>query len=123
MDQQARSLWLSMILYRDDISRLGVGHSALLHGCRLGTRFRQVKSSEAIGDRRLIVYEQLDPVTYRARPSDDVPALVTSFKNDIWTVVGTGHPYRRYYVYVAPTPDHPMVVPQLLSVYALMYYL
>jgi hypothetical protein len=122
-DKPTRSLWLSMVLYRDDLSRLDLSHSALLRGCRLDHRFREVKSSEAIGDRPLIVYEQLAPMTYAARPSDVVPALVASLKNDLWTVVGSSPPYRRYYVYVAPTPEHPTVLPQLLSVYAVMYYL
>ena len=122
-DRTARSLWLSLVLFRDDLSRLGLSNSALLGGCRLDTRFRQVKSSEAIGDRRLICYEQLAPMAYAARPSDVVPALVASLKNDLWTVVGASPPYRRYYVYVAPPIEHPTVLPQLLSIYAVMYYL
>jgi hypothetical protein len=122
-DRGARSLWLSMVLYRDDLSRLGLGHSALLNGCRLDDRFRQVNSNEAVGDRQLIFYEQLAPMAYAARPSDVVPALVASLKNDLWTVVGASPPYRRYYVYVAPTIEHPTVLPQLLSIYAVMFYL
>jgi hypothetical protein len=122
-DRAARSIWLSLVLFRDDLSRLDLSHSAVLRGCRLDSRFREVNSSEAVGERPLMVYEQLAPLTYGARPSDSVPSLVGSLKNDLWTVVGTNPPYRRYYVYVAPTPEHPTVVPQLLSVYALMYYL
>jgi hypothetical protein len=52
-----------------------------------------------------------------------VPALVESLKNALWTVVGASPPYRRYYVYVAPANEHPTVLPQLLSIYALTYYL
>jgi hypothetical protein len=122
-DRGTRSLWLSMVLFADDLSRLGLSHSALLQGCRLDTRFREVASTEAVGDRRLIVYEQLVPLAYAARPSDVVPALVANLKNDLWTVVGASPPYRRYYLYVAPAAERPAVVPQLLSVYALMYYL
>jgi hypothetical protein len=122
-DRAARSIWLSLVRFRDDLSRLDLSHSAVLRGCRLDSRFREVNSSEAVGERPLMVYEQLAPLTYGARPSDSVPSLVGSLKNDLWTVVGANAPYRRYYIYVAPTPEHPTVVPQLLSVYALMYYL
>jgi YaaC-like Protein len=122
-DKSAKALWLSIVLYRDDLSRLGLSHSGLLQGCRLDNRFRKVKSSEMIGGRPLIMYEQLIPTPYAARPSDVVPALVTSLKRDLWTVVGSSPPYRRYYVYDAPPAEQQAVLPQLLSVYALMYYL
>ena len=36
--------------------------------------------------------------------------------------VATVTPYRRYYVYLAPPAEHPFVLPQLLSIYALVYY-
>jgi hypothetical protein len=122
-DRAARSLWLSLLLYRDDLTRLDLSNSGLLLNSQLDHRFQQVKWTEKIDDRRLLCYEQLAPLTYAARPSDAVPALVASLKNDLWTIVGASPPYRRYYVYVAPPNEHPIVLPQLLSIYAVMFYL
>lgn len=52
-----------------------------------------------------------------------MPTLVDSVKNSLWATVGASPPYRRYYVYTAPANERPGVLPQLVSVYALMYYL
>ena len=37
--------------------------------------------------------------------------------------VSTVTPYRRYYVYLCPPAERPALLPQLLSIYAISYYL
>ena len=41
----------------------------------------------------------------------------------LWATVLAAEPYRKYYVYLAPAAERPAVLPQLLSIYAVMYYL
>lgn len=44
-------------------------------------------------------------------------------KRRIWVTVNSSQPYRRYYAYMAPVSEHGAVLPQLLSIYAITYYL
>lgn len=44
-------------------------------------------------------------------------------KRRIWVTVNSSQPYRRYYAYLAPPAEQAEVLPQLLSIYAITYYL
>lgn len=122
-DAAQHLLWTVVNIFEDDLTRLGVAHSQLLRGTGLHGRFREVASAEMIGDRRLLKFEQIAPITYNHRPSDRVPALVREIKHDLWSNVLSVPPYRKYYVYIAPTAERPFVIPQLASILALFYYL
>lgn len=119
----AHNLWIVFNLFEDDLTRLGIAHAELLRGAGLVGRFREVTSNEVIDGRRLLKFEQTNPTNYNHRPSDAVPALVHGVKHDLWSNVLSVPPYRKYYVYVAPNPDRPFVLPQLASIFALFYYL
>jgi hypothetical protein len=75
-----------------------------------------------VGDRRLLKFEQITPIAYNHRPSDKVPDVVRGVKHDLWSNVLSVPPYRKYYVYVAPTAERAYVLPQLASILALFYY-
>ena len=49
--------------------------------------------------------------------------LVKSVRDYLWVTVASVPPYRRYYLYLAPTADHAQLLPQLLSIYAVTFYL
>jgi hypothetical protein len=118
-----RSLWLVLNIFEDDLTRLGVTHNQATQGAGLQGRFREVASNEMVGQRRLLKFEQLNPVIYNHRPSDRVPQLVDTIKHDVWANVLSFPPYRKYYVYVAPNVERPFVLPQPISVLAFFYYL
>jgi hypothetical protein len=124
--KQAKTLWLSTFFVADDLTRLGLTQDGLLTGSRLDGSFRVVKCDEP-WERPLICFEQRAPVAYTGRPSDKIPELVAVVKHELWAIVGASPPYRRYYVYMLPATALPgeraAVLPQILSVYALMYYL
>ncbi len=122
-DKAAKKLWLCLYLLSDDLSRLVVTHERLLSGSRLDGLFREVKCSEKVDNRPVICLEQVAPLDYTHRAADAIPDLVRTIRQLLWTIVSSSPPYRRYYLYPAPVAEHDQVLPQLLSAYAIMYYL
>lgn len=118
-----KQIWLLLYLFADDLTRLGVSHKRLLQESQLAGKFREVKTERSVQGRRLICFEQTQPLAYSHRASDEVANLVADVKRFLWATVASVPPYRRYYVYLAPPAEHGEVLPQLLSIYAITYYL
>jgi len=118
-----KEIWLRLYCFADDLQRLELGHQDLLVRARLASDFRQVKCSATVSGRRLLCFEQIHGVAYGHRPSDKVADVVGAIKSRIWTTVSIVPPYRRYYLYPAPVAEHGEVIPQLLSIYAMAFYL
>lgn len=122
-DSANKEIWLSIDIFADDLTRLGVTHTQLLSEARLSGKFREVQTKANVKGRKLIRFEQIRQRSYTHRSSDEVPRLVADLKPMLWTIVASVQPYRRYYVYLAPAAEHVQVLPQLLSIYAISYYL
>lgn len=122
-DPHSRALWLVLNFFEDDLTRLGITHAALLDNTGLRASFREVLSTEDDNSRRMLKFEQLVPLDYNHRPSDEVPNLVTTIKHDLWANVLSVPPYRKYYVYVPPPAERVSVLPQVASIFAFFYYL
>ncbi len=122
-DATSKEIWLSIDIFADDLTRLSVSHTQLLKEARLVGKFREVQMTAKIKGRKLIRFEQIQPRSYTHRSSDEVPNLVADIKPMLWTTVASVPPYRRYYVYLAPVAEHGQVLSQLLSIYAITYYL
>jgi hypothetical protein len=119
----SETLWLNIYLFEDDMTRLGVTHKRLLQESGLVTDFHQVNCSAKIGSRELICFQQTNTTRYTHRPSDEVLNLVTATRHRLWVTVASVRPYRRYYLYLAPAAESAAVLPQLLSIYAITFYL
>ncbi|MFZ2656074.1 MAG: YaaC family protein [Victivallales bacterium] len=122
-DSTRKEIWLSIDIFADDLTRLSVSHAKLLKEARLFGKFQEVKTEAKIKGRKLVRFEQLQPRNYSHRASDEVANLVADIKPMLWTTVASVSPYRRYYVYLAPVAEHDQILPQLLSIYAITYYL
>lgn len=122
-NKSAQTLWLNLYFFEDDLKRLGVTHKRLLSESRLSSGFRQVRTTRKIGGRELVCFEQIATVAYQHRPSDEVHQLVASVRPYLWVTVATIPPYRRYYAYLAPIAEHPSLLPQILSIHAITFYL
>ena len=122
-DRTTNQVWIDLVFVADDLTRLGITHKKLLDEARLTGSFREVKSDEFFEGRRLIRFEQMTKTNYTHRASDEIQSLVESVKANIWVTVNAAQPYRRYYVYLAPALEAAEVLPQILSVYAITYYL
>lgn len=122
-DKPTRALWLRLYLVADDLTRLSLLHKQLVADARLQGKFQQVCSTERFEGRQVLWFEQMQPLHYGQRASDKVQELVASAKQLLWCTVASVPPYRRFYLYVAPAIEHGQVLPQLLSVYLVTYYL
>lgn len=124
IDNEAdKKLWLQIHIFADDLTRLGITHKTFLEESRL-TNWREVTAStDGLSGRKLLCFEQEDTTSYTDRPSDKIPKLIDNFRHYLWATVTNVPPYRKYYLYLAPQSEQPQVLPQLLSIYAIFYYL
>lgn len=121
-DASAKTMWLCIDLYADDLTRLGVTRKRFLDESGLASKFREIKHNKIRNGRRIIRFEQKSPITYSHIPSDKVQDLVDVVIDSLWTNVLSVPPYRKYYAYMSPTASKG-TVPQLCSIYLLFYYL
>lgn len=122
-DTAAKEIWLCLYLFADDLKRINHGHQELINHSRLGGLVHEVACNEKKDDRSLICLEQDAAIAYGHRPADQVQTLVNSLKHKLWRTVLIAPPYRKYYLYPAPPVEHPQVVPQIISIYAVTFYL
>lgn len=125
LDKPTRQLWLNLYFVSDDLSRIGVTVQNFLSESQLRAQFAQVTCAERDSSgRSIICFQQITPVTCATtKYANHLQPLFDSIRPNIWTTVATIPPYRRYYVYLRPASEAAQVLPQLLSVYALAYYL
>jgi hypothetical protein len=122
-DAASKRIWLSLYFFGDDLTRLGVSHGRLLADSRLANLFEEVTCKEKVGDRKLICFQEVAGHVYTHRPADAIATVVTAVKPFLWETINSSPPYRRYYVYLSPAAERPEVLPQIASIYAMMYYL
>jgi hypothetical protein len=119
----AKILWLRMYLFHDDLTRLGLTHKQLMIDSNLAGTFRTVKTGRSVDGRKLVCFEQIATTTYHQRPSDVLHQLVGGVRQFLWATVATVPPYRRYYLYLCPSAERGELLPQVLSIYAITFYL
>lgn len=122
-DHPNRQMWLRLYVVGDDLSRLGVTHQRFLAESGLNPTFREVDCAEQYQGRDLICFEQTTPRTYAHYPADELHYVVCPLRSRLWLTVSTVSPYRRFYAYLSPAAESAFVLPQLLSIYAIAYYL
>ena len=121
-DEGAKSIWLVINVFADDLSRFGITRKKLLVESGLDAAFRQVTSTEVIGGRELLKFEQSTPLVYTGRAADKIVDLVALVRPMIWTTAMKIPPYRKNYLYLCPLTEKANLMEQLLSVYACFYY-
>jgi hypothetical protein len=115
-----RQIWLRIYMLREDLSRLGVSHRRLLVESGLGPAFHEVTSDV----NKQICLEQLTTVPCPNNyPADYLHLVVDLVRPNLWMTVASIPPYRRYYVYLCPPAESRHRLPQLLSMYAVTFYL
>lgn len=123
-NENDKTIWLMLQVFADDLSRLGVSHKALLTESGLKGKWREVESGkDPISARKILRFEQINLRSYSHRPSDQIPPLIHGFRHSVWATVTSLPPYRKYYLYLCPDSERDDVLPQLLSIYAVIYYL
>lgn len=129
-DPISKQVWLRLYIEAESLSRLGISHRQFLAESRFAPAFHEVIPDEGTewelvnSDlHRLLCFEQVDARGYSDRPVDEILDVVREVTPHIWSVVSSTTPYRRYYAYLAPPQEYSVVLPQLASMYAVMFYL
>ncbi len=120
----AKELWIVLHIHAGTLSQQGMTHKQLLAGALLDTDYHRVESfHDPVANETMLRFEQDTPVHYSHRPSDKIPTVVDQLRHRLWAVANNTRPFREYYLYVAPASDRAQVLPQLLSIYAVAFYL
>ncbi len=122
-DEGRRRIWLVLELFADDLSRLDVSRKTLLSEAGLDDEFREVKCDKSINGRRVLCFEQINQISYTDRPSDELMNLVDTIRLKVWPTIMRVPPYRKYYLYLCPAAENAALLPQLLSIWCVFYYL
>jgi hypothetical protein len=122
-DSNDKKIWVVLNIFADDLTRFGISRRKLVDEAGLEGMFHNVKSEEFHRDRLLLKFEQTNPMIYTGRPSDKLEALVSILKDEIWSAVLRAPPYRKNYLYLSPASEKKDRIPQILSIYAFIYYL
>jgi hypothetical protein len=117
----AKEVWLSFYLNSNDLARLGLTETTVLTRAGLGDFEYSHGFLPPIPD--CYHYQQKKPLVYASEPGGALAKIVQSAKNLFWETVKLDSPYRKSYIYCCPTREHKVRMPQMLSIYLLMFIL
>ena len=113
----SRQVWLNLYLYRGDLERLNLTPDRIIAQADLAD------FDFAGGTPSTICFQQHHPETYGTEPAEAVASIIKKARNKIWETVKTATPYRKPYIYCCPPSEQRSRLPQMLSIYLLMFFL
>lgn len=116
----SKQLWVRIVLDKDDIARTGLAFGDLVRFAGLGSGWQAVR---LVNNEQMVCLEKKMPDSYTHRPSDHLMKVIEPIRHRLWSSVLTLPPYTRYYLYLAPPGERPRVLPQMLSIYLIMFFL
>jgi hypothetical protein len=114
-----KQVWINIYLNGDDLDRLATPESKIVSHAGM-SNFEVAATPLAPG---LVCYQMRNPRNYVTDPAEGAFQVVEEVKNLIWETVKTASPYRKYYIYCAPPGEQGKRLPQMLSIYLLMFFL
>lgn len=115
-----KQVWLNLYLDRDDLDRLGISDTRVMAEGNLASEF-EIADDPSRGD--LVCFQQRNPESYSADAAEALFRVVRRVRNSIWETVKVASPYRKPYIYCSPIAERKARLPQMLSVYLLMFFL
>lgn len=116
-DRKRKELWVNIKLKRSALTRFSYGVSDFINKADSGNWTAVATITPSI-----IRYEQRKVVRHSGSPADRLSGITENMKTVFWQTVRSDQPYRRFYLYANPSRNE-QVLPQLLSIYAIMFYL
>ncbi|MBO6518555.1 MAG: hypothetical protein JJ973_00825 [Rhodospirillales bacterium] len=115
--------WMTLEFLTSEFTRHGYTHKTFFEGAGLDVGWVRTEflPNERVDEKARLRIELSNPVNYGHRPSDVLNNMIASHRHCFWRSITTQKPFRKYYVYVAGNND--WVLPQVCSVYMLMFYL
>jgi len=112
-----KRVWLNVYLSRNDLERLRVSEEKIRSQADLA------EFEIADGGRDSVCFQQRNPDSYSIDPAEALAQIIYRNRNRIWETVKTASPYRKPYVYCSPPAEQGKRLPQILSIYLLMFFL
>jgi hypothetical protein len=115
----SRMVWLNICINRSDLDRLNLSERTAL------THANLLKEFEAVGNHaeEVVRFQQRNPTHYTTDPAEALGIIINNTKNNIWETAKLVSPYRKSYIYCSPKNEHSSRMPQILSIYLLMFFL
>lgn len=118
----SNEIWVRMSVSREDLAKSYVSHRQFIEETGLARHWREVREASP-RDADDLWIEQRRTLTYTHRPSDHLLDLMSDIKPLLWRTVLTIPPYRRHYLFMCPSTAKGDLLPQLLSMYAVVFFL
>jgi hypothetical protein len=114
-----KEVWVDIQINRSDLDRLNLTDRIALSHSGLSNDF------EVAGNLSddTIHFQQRTPDNYASDPMDGLATTVSKCKNLIWETVRIISPYRKAYIYCCPMNEQQARMPQIVSIYLLMFFL
>lgn len=122
-NETTKEVWAELNFFLDDLTRFGISRKRLMTESGLDAQFREIRSTEKIGDRPVIKFEQIKATKYTGRPSDKITDIVKILKPFLWFSVTTVAPFRKTYLYLCPPLEKKDMLYQVMSIYLVFFYL
>jgi len=118
-DPNGRELWLRFFVRRGELARVDTTQHDFVRMAGLAGSWHLVHVDQSED----LCIEQKTPEPYTHRPSDVLLEVTNKLRQSLWSSVLLHPPYRKYYLYLAPPGERGAVLPQLLSMFVVMFFL
>lgn len=113
-----REVWLNLYISRHELEHLDLSESKMLSQADLNEF--QVGSATDVS---MVCLQQKRPEIYTRDAADALALIIQKSRNRTWETVKTASPYRKSYIYCTPPSEQAKRLPQMLSIYGLMFFL
>jgi hypothetical protein len=114
-----KEVWLNIYLNKRDLDRIGISEVNALSDGDFAREFEVVSEFPS---HDLVCFQQRTPDVYRADPGEALALIIRRTRNRIWETVKIVSPYRKHYIYCCPSTERRARLPQMLSIYLLMFF-
>jgi hypothetical protein len=115
----AKQVWLNIYLNKRDLDRVGISEVNALAEGDLAREF-EIVSGHSSQD--LVCFQQRTPDAYGVDAGEALALIIRRVRNRIWETVKIVSPYRKPYIYCCPSAERRARLPQILSIYLLMFF-
>ncbi len=121
-NREDHEAWIRLEVDKQELAKVHHSQEDTLTLSRLGKRWQFVQH---YGDdlSNSLCIEQREAMGYGHRPSDALTELAANVRPYLWCSVLLHPPYRKYYLYLSPNDEKKSVLPQLLSMYLVIFLL
>ena len=114
-----RNVWIMLDLTRNNFNQLNLSVHDMLEYSAL-VDYEEVTTQD---DYPYIRVRQRTAAPYISDPEETLRTMIPPMQNNIWETVRFGSPYRKYYIYCSPQTERRARMPQIASIYLLMFVL